>query len=1064
MSGAVKGMRAKNKSPLTCRFRTLCGALVVLLSLGSMDASVAPADEVSFSRDVLPVLSDRCFHCHGPDEGNREADLRLDLESAAKEDRGGYAAVQAGDLDNSELWNRIVSDDEDAVMPPTDSHRKPLSDKEREAIRQWILDGAKWGKHWSFEKLTRPSVPDTAPHPIDAFVVEKLAENGLTLSPLAPPVTQLRRFAFDLTGMSPTPAQIAELPEDIDAAWMDAQWPRFVDQFLESPHHAERMAMWWLDAARYSDSDGFQQDGTRENWPWRDWVIEQFDKNRPFDEFTIEQFAGDLLPDATAEQKLATCFHRNHMTNGEGGRDPEESRIDYVIDRVNTTGTVWLGLTLGCVQCHTHKFDPITHHDYYSLAAYFNSIDEDGRAGMKATPYLDFESPNVDSQVHEFATFVTQCEEAEVAEKQCAVERFEKWLSEFRSNPRSEHSVWHTPPPKLNSSEGTEFELEADAIVQTQGPTPVQDDYRVVMQIPSGMPRVTGIRIEVFPHPSHVDGRFARDGNGEFTLTSVLAMGRREGSPSESQLDLSQAIADYEADKKRETDWDSKYGGIRETLNDDARDGWTTDGAETISQHVGVYELDQPWQVEPGDQFVVLLRHRSTHGHANIGRFRISLSSEQGETVRRVDGGSPISELVERLNSNEQTTDAPVDEKLRQRLLDQFLLGDDEYQFASNRLKRARKQLADLKKQSEPRKVMVLKEREKPRDTHVLLRGVWDAKGDVVQPAVLPSVLDWPAEKARTRLDLANWIVDPENPLTARVAANHMWQLMFGAGLVRTPDDFGLQGELPTHPKLLDWLAVELMENDWDLRHILRLIATSQTYRQSSVATAELLERDPENRLLARAPRFRLPAWMIRDNALRVSGLLDPTVGGPPVYPYQPPGVWAEITMGRFDYQPSLGDRQYRRTLYAFWRRSSAPTFLFDSAQRRVCEVGVRRTNTPLHALTLMNDTTMLESSRSIADAIVGQAESSQKTTWESNANELASRVLSRKLSTQELAALQSVWTRVNEHYADHLEDAMEFCTVGQTEPPGEGVAAETAAWQTTASLILNLDEAMTRE
>ncbi|WDQ15582.1 PSD1 and planctomycete cytochrome C domain-containing protein [Rhodopirellula sp. P2] len=1050
----------------TGRAEAIIGFVLVLIAIGSIDAADAQADEVSFSRDVLPVLSDRCFHCHGPDEGNREADLRLDVESAAKEDRGGYAAVQPGDLESSELWNRIVSDDEDAVMPPTDSHRKPLSDKEREAIRQWILDGAHWGKHWSFEKLTRPSVPDTAPHPIDAFVIDKLAENDLQLSPPAAPITQFRRLAFDLTGMSPTTQQMAELPADMNASWMDAEWNRLVDQFLESPHYAERMAMWWLDAARYSDSDGFQQDGTRENWPWRDWVIEQFASNRPFDEFTIEQFAGDLLPNATAEQKLATCFHRNHMTNGEGGRDPEESRIDYVIDRVNTTGTVWLGLTLGCVQCHTHKFDPITHHDYYSLAAYFNSIDEDGRAGMNATPYLEFESPTVDPQVNEFATFVTQWEEAEVTEKQRAVERFEKWLSEFRSNPPSEHSAWHMPPPKLNSSEGTEFEVEADGIVQTHGPTPVQDDYRVVMQIPSDMSRVTGIRIEVFPHPSHVDGRFARDGNGEFTLTSVLAMGRREGSPSESQLDLSHAMADYEADKKRETEWDKKYGGIRETLNDDARDGWTTDGAETISPHVGVYELEQPWQVEPGDQFVVLLRHRSTHGHANIGRFRVSLSSEQGETVRRVDGGSPILELVELLNveRNPEDDEQLVDEKLRQRLLDQYLLADEDYQFASNRLKRARKQLADLKKQSQPRKVMVLKEREKPRDTHVLLRGVWDAKGDVVQPAVLPSVLEWPAEKARTRLDLANWIVDPKNPLTARVAANHMWQLMFGAGLVRTPDDFGLQGELPTHPKLLDWLAVELMENDWNLRHILRLIATSQTYRQSSVATAELLERDPENRLLARAPRFRLPAWMIRDNALRVSGLLDPTVGGPPVYPYQPPGVWAEITMGRFDYQPSLGDRQYRRTLYAFWRRSSAPTFLFDSAQRRVCEVGVRRTNTPLHALTLMNDETMLESSRAIADAIVCPSDSSAETSWESNANALAGRVLSRTLSTPELAALKSVWSRTNQYYSDHLADAIEFCSVGQTGPPGEDVAAETAAWQTTASLILNLDEAMTRE
>ncbi|MFG0266500.1 MAG: PSD1 and planctomycete cytochrome C domain-containing protein [Rhodopirellula sp. JB055] len=1052
-------------NPFMGSMKAAWGLFLVCLMFGVNRLPATHAGDVSFSRDVLPVLSDRCFHCHGPDEGNREADLRLDLEAAVKEDRGGYAAVQPGDLDGSELWTRIVSEDEDVVMPPTDSHRKPLSEKEREAIRQWILDGAKWGKHWSFEKLTRPSVPDSAPHPIDAFVIEKLAENQLELSSPASSVTQFRRLSFDLTGMSPTPAEIAELPDDLET-----QWPRLVDQLLESPHHAERLAMWWLDAARYSDSDGFQLDETRQNWPWRDWVINQFAKNRPFDQFTVEQFAGDLLPDATPEQKLATCFHRNHMTNGEGGRDPEESRIDYVIDRVNTTGTVWLGLTLGCVQCHTHKFDPITHHDYYSLAAYFNSIDEDGRAGMRAKPYLEYKSPVVDEQARELEAFVKQLEQADLDAKQLAVKRFETWLTGFAADPPAHHDVWQSPTPTLSSSEGTKFTVEEDQVVQTHGPKTMHDDYRVAMSIPESMSCITGIRIEVLPHESHVNGRFARDGNGEFTLTSVIAMGRRDGSPSESQLDLSHAIADYEADKKRETDWDKKYGGIRETLNDDARDGWTTDGAETISTHVGVYELKQPWQVKPGDQFVVLLRHRSTHGHANIGRFRVSLSSEQGDTVRRVDGGSPILELVENLNSNRDADEEEksIDEKLRQRLLDQYLLADEDYLFASNRLKLARKQLADLKKQSGPRKVMVLKERGKPRDTHVLLRGVWDAKGDVVQPAVLPSVLEWPTDKSRTRLDLAKWIVDPQNPLTARVIANHMWQLMFGAGLVRTPGDFGLQGELPTHPKLLDWLAVELIESDWDLRHILRLIATSQTYRQSSVASPELLEIDPENRLLARAPRFRLPAWMIRDNALRVSGLLNSTVGGPPVYPYQPPGVWAEITMGRFDYQPSLGERQYRRTLYAFWRRSSAPTFLFDSAQRRVCEVGVRRTNTPLHALTLMNDATMLEASRAMADAIVCQSDSvsdaSSDSTWPFHANELAMRVLSRPLRSEELDALQSVWTRANEYYADHLDDAIEFCLVGQVDAPDESVAAKTAAWQTTASLILNLDEAMTRE
>ncbi len=814
-----------------------------------------------------------------------------------------------------------------------------------------------------------------------------------------------------------------------------------------------------MDAARYSDSDGFQQDATRQNWPWRDWVIRQFQKNRSFRDFTIEQFAGDLLPDATPEQKLATCFHRNHMTNGEGGRDPEESRIDYVIDRVNTTGTVWLGLTLGCVQCHSHKFDPITQHDYYSMSAFFNSIDETGKAGMAADPYLSYESPVVLERIATMATFVDQCRAEEGIERKSAEQRFEQWLEDRLASTFADYRVWWSPPPILSSVEGTQFRVEDDHVVQTYGPTPAHDEYRVGLSIPEGVPEVTGFRIEVFPHDSHVEKRFARDGNGEFALTSVLATARRQGSPSELQLEVAGVVADFESDPDRETKWDRRYASIAKTLNDDARDGWTTEGAEKVEPHVGVFELAEPWQVQSGDQFVIIMKHRSTHGHASIGRFRVSLAAERGETVRRVDGESPIAQLLHAAQGSGE-----VDGELRKRLLDQFLLGDDAYQAVSRKLSIAEDQLAQLKNDQKARKVMVLAERQEPRETHVLVRGVWDAKGEAVQPGVLPGVLDWPADRTQTRLDLARWIVDPENPLAARVVVNHLWQIIFGRGLVRTPEDFGLQGELPTHPRLLDWLAVELIENDWDLQHILRLIVTSETYRQSSATSPELLELDPENRLLARAPRFRLPAWMIRDNALRVSGSLNPAVGGPPVRPYQPEGVWAEITMGRFDYQPSLGPAQYRRTIYAFWRRSSAPTFLFDSAQRRVCEVGVRRTNTPLHALTLMNDVTMLEASRALANLIVAEPSDGDSASVRSNLQRLAIRVLSRELQTDELNDVQSVWSQALNVYEDNPDEAITFCTVGQQQAPRPELAPQTAAWMTVASLLLNLDEAMTRE
>lgn len=1029
--------------------RTCCYALTTCV-LASVSVN---AEDVSFSRDILPVLSDRCFHCHGPDEGNREADLRLDLEDAAKEDRGGYSAIVPGDLQSSELWNRITTNDQYEVMPPRDSHRKSLTDAELASIRQWIVAGAKWGKHWSFEQLSKPDVPAVADHPIDAFVQSRLADAGLKPSLPAAMHTQLRRLSFDLTGQAPSAEEVAAFDGSKTA------WETMVDRRLQSPRYAERMAMWWLDAARYSDSDGFQQDKTRQNWPWRDWVIRQFQSNKSFRQFTIEQFAGDLLPDNTEDQILATCFHRNHMTNGEGGRDPEESRIDYVIDRVNTTGTVWLGLTLGCVQCHSHKFDPISQHDYYSLAAFFNSIDEDGKAGLDAKPYLEYSSPDVQERIDEAALFVEQTKAEEHSQRQLAEQRFETWLSDIKTNPPANYTAWWNLTPSVSSSDGTQFRIDDAQVVQTFGATPFHDDYRVTATLPKEMKQVSGLRLEVFSHDSHFEGKFSRDGNGEFALTSVIATVRRKGSPAEQPIELANAIADFESDPKRKTEWDSRYASIAKTLNDDARDGWTTEGAEMTVPHVGVYEFAESWPIEEDDHIIITLRHRSTHGRANIGRFRISFTSELGETVRRTDGNSPAAELFAHFE-----TDKPLDPKLRQRLLDQFLLGDHQYQAIANKLAIANKQLAELKKEAKPRKVMVLAEKAEPRTTNVLVRGVWDAKGDVVDRALLTNLLDWQTNKPLDRLDLAEWIVSPDNPLTARVVVNHIWQIMFGTGLVRTPEDFGLQGQFPTHPRLLDWLAVELIEHDWDLQHIIRLIVTSDTYRQSSLVTPELLAADPENRLLARAPRFRLPAWMIRDNALAVSGLLNPAVGGPPVLPHQPEGIWAEITMGRFDYQPSLGPAQYRRTIYAFWRRSSAPPFLFDSAQRRVCEVGVRRTNTPLHALTLMNDTTMLEASRALAESIVQKQPTNAGHWSESGIQTLAVIVLSRKLESQEVSELNQVWTAAFDTFKSNPENAIKFCTIGQQPKPAREQAAEIAAWTTVASLMLNLDEAMTRE
>ena len=599
--------------------------------------------------------------------------------------------------------------------------------------------------------------------------------------------------------------------------------------------------------------------------------------------------------------------------------------------------------------------------------------------------------------------------------------------------------------------------LEDEAIVQTIGPTPHHDDYRSEFVISTDADQISGWRLEIFPHESHVDGKFTRQNDGEFILTNVRVLAKRADSPSEVPLEMAGATADFEPDLDRNHKYHRRYANIKEVLNDDPRDGWTTRGAETLAPHVGVFEFLDPWEVREGDRLVILLRHRSTPGQANIGRFRISLTSERGETVRKADGNSPLATLLQHVA--ESGDDVPAD--LRQRLVDQFLLSDVDYQLQDQRLQAARRQLENLTKQKNARQVMVLRDREQRRKTTILVRGVWDAKGEEVSPGVLPSIYERPLDESATRLDLARWIVAADNPLTARVAVNHLWQLVFGQGIVRTPEDFGLQGELPTHPQLLDWLAVELIESGWDLRHILRLIVNSRTFRQSSYVTNGLLERDPENRLLARSPRFRLPSWMIHDNTLAISELLNSTIGGPPVKPYQPEGVWKEITMGRFDYQPSFGPAQYRRTLYAFWRRAIAPTFLFDSAQRRVCEVGVRRTNTPLHALTLMNDTTMLEASRALADSVVCDLQHSE---WHDQMQQLSRRVLSRDMKPSELAEVYALWVTARRKFLSDPEQAQRYTTIGQQESPRQEVLTDTAAWMTVASMMLNLDEAISYE
>ncbi|MBT4694106.1 MAG: DUF1549 domain-containing protein [Planctomycetaceae bacterium] len=1016
------------------------------------------AEPVRFSRDILPILSDRCFNCHGPDETHRQADLRLDIEDSLLQQRDDHAVVVPGDLQASELIARITSRDADLQMPPPDSGREPLSKQEQDLLQRWIKQGAPWGQHWAFEKPIRPEIDNLKMHPVDFFVQRQLKQHKMRPANPAAKNTLIRRLSLDLTGLPPTLEELRVFEKDDSPE----AYVKLVSRLLASKHYGERMAMWWLDAARYSDTDGYQGDATRNNWPWRDWVVTAFNDNMPFDQFTVEQFAGDLLPAATPEQILATCFHRNHMTNGEGGRLPEESRIDYVIDRVNTMGTVWLGLTLGCAQCHSHKFDPISQTDYYSLFAFFDNIDEDGRAAGGAKPYMKYTSPFAARAVTEAQQLVTTRIKREAEARQDAEDRFDEWLSQKVSDVQTGFEPWHVMQPiKVDSVEGTQFVTADDGTVQTSGPHPRQDDYHVMVS--PAIKRITGLRLEVLPHDSHTDGKLTRGKNGEFIITDVKLQVLRKGDSQIRDIEISSAIATAEMNVGGRN-----YGRVSGTLDDDPRNGWTTKSHDPLKSYTAVFALAQPLVLAPDETLRFVMLHRSTVGDANTGRFRIAVSDQVGRAVRSFDK-MPLEQLANARVDRAENVPA----ELRRILLEQFLMDQEGYQTAKLHLDRAKSQLAAAKKAVAPQNVMVLAERKTPRTTFVLERGVWDKKGLAVTADVPESILGHQStavDELPDRLDLAKWLVSTEHPLTARVLVNQLWQLCFGAGLVRTPEDFGLQGERPTHPELLDYLAIEFMESGWNVQHVLQLIVTSKTYRQSSQLTASAIDRDPDNRWLARGARFRLPSWMIRDGALRSSGLMNDALGGPTVMPYQPDGVWAEMFMGRFRYQPSQGAAQYRRTLYAFWRRSSAPTFLFDSSQRRICEVRPRQTNTPLQALTMLNDLNIMTAARELAkNAMAQQTEVLRQLEY------LFEAVLCRRPDRNELTVLAREYDAAMKHYGQGelgKEQAVELLRFGQPEQFSDGKnillppehSAKLASLMIVASLIYNLDEAVTHE
>jgi hypothetical protein len=1030
-------------------FLALSIQLSFLLSIQVPNQAGEPTN-LSFNRDIRPILSNNCFFCHGQDDANRRADLRLDTEEGQRADR----AVVPRSTTESLLVQRILSEDDEVVMPPPESNKR-LSNREKQLLQLWIAEGAPFEKHWSWTPPQR-SIPSSfqVGNPIDAFVLEKLRQQGLKPSPEADRATLIRRVTLDLIGLPPTLEEVDAFLSDTS----DNAYERVVDRLLQSPHFGERMALPWLDAARYADTHGYQKDNHRSMWLWRDWVIHAINGNMPFDQFTIEQLAGDLLDNPTTSQQIATGFHRNHRINAEAGSIEEEFLAEYAADRVETTATVWLGLTIGCARCHDHKFDPITQKDFYQLVAFFNGMDEKGVDGVGAAPGPELTVPlsGFDDRIESQRMKITQLSEqleARAVELKESRRAWEQRMEKALADPTLS-TIWNVPQPmNMRSTGRMEFQQLADSSILVKGENPLTDVQTIEIPLEPGT--IQSVRLETMRHPSMTDNGFARSYDGSFVLSGLEVELHRPGSAAQ-HIQI------------RETFADSQRQGwpVQSSIDESPDTGWSVDPKEESEIHQALFVFDQPLRVNADENLIVRLRYESKEEQSIIGRFRLALHSHP-----RAEPKSSIwlpSSVIKALT----TPPSGRSIEQQQQLLDSFIqtAADPELVAIRTQYQAAVLELDQLIEQSSAR-VMVMRDSKTPRKTFVNLRGAYDKLGEQVfaaTPSSLPQPPRHPISRPLNRLDLARWLVAPDNPLTARVAVNRYWQMYFGIGFVRTTEDFGTQGDWPSHPELLDWLATEFIRLKWDVKAIQRLIVTSATYRQSSKVNSELLEVDPENRWLARGPRFRLPAHWIRDQALAASGLLVPTIGGPSVKPYQPSGLWegvAGINSNTTRYRQDSGPSLYRRSLYTYWKRAVPPPsmMVFDAADREVCSVKRRLTNTPLQALNSLNDPTYVEASRWLASSVL--SESTSDTTRDTDRiQSLFRRVLARRPDTNELSRLERSIATFRKHFTKSQESADQLIQVGESPRDASIDSTELAAWTTLASVILNLDETLTKE
>ncbi len=1056
--------------PVACLFPLHCCA-------GSAD------DTVDFNRDVRPILANHCWSCHGRDEASRKAGLRLDTrEAALAAGDSGQPALVPGQPAASALLQRIHATDSDEIMPPPE-FRKPLSDRQKSVLQNWIRQGAHYADHWAFIPPQRPPLPAVRPSnwpvsDVDLFVLHRLQQEGLQPAAPAPPLMWLRRASLDLTGISPSPAEQQQFLDEVRQQGLLTAKSLAADRMLQSDRCAERLAMQWLDAARYADTNGYNNDEMRTMWPWRDWVIEAFRSGMPWDQFLIEQLAGDLLPEATVSQKVATGFIRNHVLTTEGGVIEDEYHWEYVADRIHTTSTVFLGLSLQCARCHDHKYDPFSQRDYYRLAGFFNNVPDrivSYSQGRMAEPLLKVPSKAQTAELEQLAQRETELQNLLAARTTAVAADADAWAAGL--------------------SEQQLAEMELAGLAHTFSLDEADGDFRdshgrsapaVLHGNRSSVPGHSGNALQ-FSGSTWLAAPDVGDFEADqpFTAAAWIRTAAGSGGTVFSRMDDAAAYRGY----------DFIVEGGR--LNAHFVDHWPDKGCKVSTaavlkpqqwHHVTlvwqgsrraagiriyVDGVPQTLQVDNDGEvagslrtakpFHIGRRQNSVPFTGTIDDVRIFSRALSDDDVRRLADGKTLSGIREIVLTAAARRSAEQSAELQRFWVEHI---DTESRSWRTELAAIGPRRAAIEQQIP--QTMVMQEQTPRRPSYILNRGQYDQRGEQVTagiPAVFAATLNTidtgAAQTEPTRLDFARWLVSPQNPLTARVAVNRWWEMLFGTGLVETTEDFGIQGALPSHPELLDWLACELQSSGWNQKHMLKSMVLSATYGQTSDVSPELLERDPRNLLLARSSRMRLPAEMLRDNALAASVLLNPAIGGPSAKPWQPEGLWEDVSVERREkYQPDPGDGIYRRSMYTFWKRTCPPPAMtvFDAPDRETCLVRRSRTNTPLQALVLLNDPTYVEAARKLAERVL------LANTDDSARIDLAARiVLARPPGPAEQQELRQLVDVGRKHFAAEPAAAAELRKVGRAVADPRIPDDELAAWSSAMSVLLNLDEAITR-